>query len=63
MVIPSEPAQKLVSGLLQAVPEKRLTIEQVLDSEWMIEADDLLDSIDLSIGRDLMRDWNTISNR
>jgi serine/threonine protein kinase len=62
-VIPSEPAQRLVTGLLQAIPENRLTIEQVLDSEWMIEADDVLDEADLYLTRDIMTDWNTMGRR
>lgn len=56
-VIPSLPAQQLVRGLLQADPKMRLTIEQVLRSEWMVEADDVLDACDLSLAHAFMQDF------
>ena len=56
-VVPSPPAQRLVEGLLQADPQNRLTIEQVLVSEWMVETDDVLDSYDLSLAHAFMQDF------
>lgn len=43
IIIPSRPARELVRGLLEVDVSLRFTIEQVLDHEWMIEADDFLD--------------------
>ena len=54
---PSRPAQKLVEGLLQTDPRNRLSIEQVLHSEWMFEADDILDRYDLSLAQAIMIDF------
>lgn len=56
-VIPSHVAQKLVEGLLQPDPKKRLTIEQVLHSEWMVEADDVLDGYGLALAHEFMQDF------
>jgi serine/threonine protein kinase len=58
MVIPSRSAQKLITGLLQVDPRDRLTIEQVLNSEWMIEADDVLDGYDLALAHSFFQDWS-----
>jgi hypothetical protein len=49
VVIASQPAQKLVRGLLEVDVSLRFTIEQVLDHEWMIEADDYLERFDLEL--------------
>jgi serine/threonine protein kinase len=57
MVVPSSPAQKLVRGLLQVNPESRITVEQVLNSEWMIGSDSVLDGYDLSLAQTFMQDW------
>jgi len=57
MIQPSEPAQELIRGLLQVNPEERLTIQQVLDSRWMIEADDYLVTQDLGLTQIMMTDW------
>jgi hypothetical protein len=35
-----------------------MTIDQVLNSEWMVEADDELDRFDLSISLITFQDWN-----
>jgi serine/threonine protein kinase len=57
MVVPSAPAQQLVQGLLQVHPEHRLTIDEVLNHEWMIETDEFLAGFDLSLTKALMEDW------
>ena len=51
LVIPSRPARDLVRGLLEVDVSLRLTIDQVLDHEWMIEADDYLERFDLSLSQ------------
>jgi serine/threonine protein kinase len=58
IIVPSRPAQELIRGLLQVLPEDRMTIDQVLNSEWMVEADDELDRFDLSISLITFQDWN-----
>jgi len=55
-VIPSRPAQELVEMLLQINPANRPTVEQVLDSEWMIETDDVLERYSLSLTHTLYTD-------
>ena len=57
MFILSGSAQRLIRSLLQVNPAERLTIDEVLDSEWMIEADEVLDEYDLSLCLDIMRDF------
>lgn len=61
MIQPSNAAQKLIRGLLQVTPERRLTINQVLDSEWMIEADSALAEYDLELTHVMMGDWGARS--
>jgi len=51
IIQPSRPAQELIRKLLQVNPADRPTIQQVLDSEWMVEADEALDQYDLSLTR------------
>lgn len=58
MIRPSDAAQQLIRGLLQVNPENRLTIEQVLDSEWMIDADIVLETFDLGLTHCMMQDWD-----
>ena len=55
-IIPSRPSQELVKGLLQPDPDKRLTFEQVLGSEWMNETEEVLDLYDLTDVIDMMQD-------
>lgn len=55
IVVPSRSSQKLVIGLLQADPDMRLTIKQVLRSDWMTERDDVLSRNDLSLSHELMQ--------
>jgi serine/threonine protein kinase len=56
-VLPSSAAQRLVRSLLQVNPADRPTIEQVLDAEWMIEADDVLGNYDLTLAKTFLSDW------
>ena len=49
IVSPSRPAQRLVRNLLQVNPADRPTIDQVLNSEWMVETNKRLDRYDLSL--------------
>lgn len=61
MLQPSQAAQELIRGLLQVHPGNRLSIEQVLDSEWMIDADEILASSDLGLTHLMMKDWEVRS--
>jgi len=61
MIVPSDAAQNLVRGLLQADPTKRLTIEEVLKSEWMVEKDDVLARRDLSLTQSMMQSPSTLT--
>jgi serine/threonine protein kinase len=56
-VVPSSASQKLVRALLQPNPKKRLTIEQVLAAEWMIEPDAVLAREDLALTQSLLQDF------
>jgi serine/threonine protein kinase len=60
IVVPSRPAQNLVQGLLQVRPSDRFTIEDVLNHEWMIETDDYLESFDLDLALQFLKDWNRV---
>jgi serine/threonine protein kinase len=60
VVIPSPPAQDLVSGLLEVDVSLRLTIDQVLNHRWMIEADDYLERFELDIAKENLGDWDTV---
>jgi serine/threonine protein kinase len=60
VAIPSRPAQNLVRGLLKVRPSERLTIEQVLNHEWMIEADDFLERFELDVAYAFLKDWKRI---
>lgn len=55
-VVPSRPAQELVKMLLQVDPANRPIVQQVLDSEWMVEADDVLEQYSLSLTHTLYKD-------
>lgn len=57
MVVPSKAAQDLVIALLQVNAPDRLTIDEILNSEWMIEADDALANHDLTLGQAIMQDF------
>jgi serine/threonine protein kinase len=56
-VVSSKASQRLVRALLVPDPKKRLSIEQILNSEWMIEADSVLESYDLSLAQALLQDF------
>jgi serine/threonine protein kinase len=60
IVVPSRPAQELVRGLLEVNVSLRFTIEQVLDHEWMIEADDYIERFDLELALNNLREWNAV---
>jgi serine/threonine protein kinase len=60
IVIPSPKAQNLVQGLLRVQPSDRFTIEDVLNHEWMIEADDYLERFELDLSLQLLKDWNRL---
>ena len=53
----SAQAQRLVRGLLQVHPGHRFKIEDVLNHEWMIEADDYLERFDLELAFEGLKDW------
>jgi serine/threonine protein kinase len=58
VVQPSELAQSLVKSLLQVNPPHRLTIEEVLQHEWMTADDNYLEHFDLSFSLSMMQVWN-----
>lgn len=60
LVIPSRPARDLVRGLLEVDVSLRLTIDQVLDHEWMIEADDYLERFDLTLSQAQHADYYAV---
>ena len=57
VVIPSRPAQDLVRGLLEVDVSLRFTIDQVLNHEWMIEADEYLERFNLDLAHEQLRDF------
>ena len=57
VVTPSRPAQDLVRGLLEVDVTLRFTIDQVLNHEWMIEADDYLQRFELDLALENLSDW------
>jgi serine/threonine protein kinase len=59
--VPTGTAQRLVKGLLQVQPEYRFTIDDVLNHEWMIQDDELLEHHDLSLALDYLKDWRRTS--
>lgn len=60
VVIPSRPAQDLVRGLLEVDVSLRFTIDQVLNHEWMIEADDYLERFDLDLAKTNLSYWEPV---
>jgi serine/threonine protein kinase len=54
---PSDSAQDLVVNLLQVNPRDRLTIDEVLQHEWMTAPDDYLEGFDLSLSLTFIKDW------
>jgi len=54
---PSESAQNLVRGLLKVNPNERLSVQDVLDHEWMRLPEQELLKHDLSIAYEIFRDW------
>jgi serine/threonine protein kinase len=58
VVQPSDAAQQLVHSLLQVRPDKRLTISEVLQHEWMTADDSFLENFDLSLSLSMMQVWN-----
>jgi len=62
IVVPSAQAQSLVMGLLQVLPGNRLTIEEVLAHEWMVEADDCLQENDLSMALEGLKCFQNVQN-
>lgn len=59
--VPSRPAVELVRGLLQVESAYRFTIDDVLNHEWMIEADDYLERFDLELGLENLRDYDAVT--
>ena len=57
IVVPSNASQNLVRGLLHPNPKKRMTINQVLQSEWMTAADSELVRNDLSLTQSSLEDF------
>ena len=57
VVVPSRQAQDLVRGLLEVDVSLRFTIDQVLNHEWMIEADDYLERFDLDLAKSNLSEW------
>ena len=53
----SNASQNLVRALLHPNPKKRMTIDQVLNSEWMTAADSVLDIYDLNLTHRWFREW------
>ena len=58
IALPSAQAQRLVRGLLRVQPDVRYDIDDVINSEWMIEDDDYLERFDLEVGLIGLRYWN-----
>jgi serine/threonine protein kinase len=54
---PSDPAEQLVRSLLQVNPNDRPTIEQVLNTEWMIGSNGYLASNGLSLAKEMFSMW------
>jgi hypothetical protein len=59
--IPSRPAIELVRGLLQVESVYRFTIDDVLNHEWMIEADDYLERFDLELALVNLKDYDAVA--
>jgi len=59
-VIVSEEAQDLVRGLLQASPENRFTINDVLEHKWMCEDDVVLYRHDITLAAEILEDWKNL---
>ena len=57
---PSQQAQRLVRGLLQVNPALRYDMDDVLNSEWMIEDDDYLERFDLEVAYNGLMDWQAV---
>ena len=60
VVIPSRQAMDLVRGLLLVEPNERFTIDEVLNHEWMIEADDYLERFDLELALEQHQLWDNV---
>lgn len=57
VVEPSNQAQRLCRGLLRIEPQSRLTIEDILDHEWMRDDEDYLKRVDLSTALEGLQYW------
>lgn len=62
MVVPSPASQRLIESMLKIDPGERPTINQILNSEWMIEADDLLEEKDCFLAQSIMQDFERRPN-
>lgn len=57
IVVPSSASQNLVRALLHPNPKKRMTIDQVLQSEWMTLPDSVLAENDLGLTKGQLEDF------
>lgn len=57
IVVTSRSSQNLVRALLHPNPKKRMTIDQVLSSEWMTVSDSLLAKNDLGLTQSSLEDF------
>lgn len=57
IVQPSADAQSLVKSLLRVDPAGRLSVEQILQHEWIKELDENLSQLDLDVALETFRDW------
>lgn len=60
IVEPSDAAQNLILSLLQVHPNNRLTVDEVLQHEWMTADDSYLESYDLSLSLSMMQNWQAV---
>lgn len=56
--LPSPEAKDLVESILQGDPDKRPTIDHILEHDWMYQDDQTLAKFDLSLAHELFIDWS-----
>ena len=58
IVVPSKSAQDLVRRMICAEPMERLTVEQVLEHDWLLGGDDGDEMVvDLTLAQVFLQDW------
>jgi serine/threonine protein kinase len=60
VIQPSDSAQELIKSLLQVDPAERVDLWKILEYEWIMEDDYVLQQQNLSITQSIFQDWDIL---